>query len=117
MKEITHLFQTTNSKLVKSILDSGGAVMGIKAEGFAGVLLEDQSFATELQKKVEEAGARGFVSTDELPKYGLSRDEKIAIEKEFEAGEKDVVVFVAAPKEEATRAIEVIEEEIKKKKG
>ncbi|MCK4244609.1 MAG: hypothetical protein KAX20_03185 [Candidatus Omnitrophica bacterium] len=117
MKEITHLFGSTNSKLIKSILDAGGAVMGTRAEGFAGVLLEDQPFATELQKKVEAAGARGFVSTDELPKYGLSRDDKSVIEKEFEAGEKDVIIFVAAPKEAATKAIEVIEAEIKKKEG
>lgn len=117
MKEITHLFGSTNSKMIKSILDSEGAVTGTKAEGFAGVLLEDQSFATELQKKVEATGAKGFISTDELPKYGLSRDDKSVIEKEFEAGEKDVVIFVAAPKEAATKAIAVIEAEVEKKKG
>ena len=117
MKEITHLFRSTNSKIIKNTLDAGGVVMGMKVEGFAGILLEDNVFASELQKKVEAAGTKGFVSTDELPKYGISRDDKSVIEKEFEANEKDAVIFVAAPKEEATKAMGVIEEEVKEKKG
>ncbi len=117
MKEITRLFQATNSKMIKGILDSGGVVIGAKAEGFTNVLLEDTEFAAELQRKVEATGAKGFISTDELPKYGISRDDKSIIEKEFEAGEKDTIIFVAAPKEEATKAMEVIEVEVAKKKG
>ena len=117
MKEITDLFQATNSQMIKGILDSGGVIIGTKAEGFSGVLLEDTEFAAELQRKVEATGAKGFISTDELPKYGISRDDKNIIDKEFEAGEKDIIIFVAASKEEATKAMEVIEAEIAKKTG
>ncbi|PIW33130.1 MAG: hypothetical protein COZ37_04985 [bacterium (Candidatus Ratteibacteria) CG_4_10_14_3_um_filter_41_18] len=115
MKEITGLFKSTNSKLIKGIVDSGGAVVGTKVENFVGVLLEKELLATDLQKKVEATGAKGFISTDELPKYGISKEDKETIKKEFEAGEKDVVIFVAASQEEATKSVEVIEAELKKK--
>ncbi len=117
MKEINDLLSETNSHVIREVLDSGGAIVGIKAEGFAGVLIEDQKLTDSLAKKVEkEAGVKGFISTDELPKYGLNKQDKRNIEEAFGVKEGDVVILVADQREKAEKAIQIIEAEIAKRK-
>jgi len=117
MKEITDLLSETNSHVIRGVLDSGGVVVGIKAEGFAGVLIEDQKLTDSLAKKVEaETGVKGFISTDELPKYGLNKQDKRNIEEAFGVEEGDVVILVADQREKAEKAIQIIEKEIAKRK-
>jgi glutamyl-tRNA(Gln) amidotransferase subunit E len=117
MKEITDLLSETNSHVIREVLDSGGVVLGIKDEGFAEVLVEDRKLTDSLAKKVEtEAGVKGFISTDELPKYGLNKQDKRNIEEAFGVKEGDVVILVADQKEKAEKAIQIIEKEIAKRK-
>lgn len=117
MKDITDLLSETNSHVIRGVLDSGGVVVGIKAEGFAGVLIEDRKLTDSLAMKVEkEAGVKGFISTDELPKYGLNKQDRRNIEESFGAKEGDVVILVADQKEKAEKAIQIIEAEIAKRK-
>ena len=116
MKEITDLLGETNSHVIRAVLDSEGAVVGIKAEGFAGVLIEDQKLTDSLAKKVAvETGVKGFISTDELPKYGLNKQDKRNIEEAFGVKEGDVVILVADEREKAEKAIQIIEKEIAKR--
>lgn len=118
MKDITELLQNSNSKLIRAVLDSGGSVLGIKVENFAGKLIEDKEFSEVLAKKLsDELGIKGYISSDELPCYGITHAEKDEIEEMFECGENDIVIFVADEKEKATKAIEIIEKEISQKKG
>jgi len=117
MKEITDLLSETNSHVIRGVLDSGGIVVGIKVEGFSGVLVQDQKLTDSLAKKVEkETEVKGFISTDELPKYGLNKQDKRNIEEAFGVKEGDVVILVADQKEKAEKAIKIIENEIAKRK-
>ncbi len=117
MKDISDLLSETNSHVIRGVLDSGGVVVGIKVEGFSGILIEDQKLTDSLAKKVEkEAGVKGFISTDELPKYGLNKQDRRNIEESFGAKEGDVVILVADQKDKAEKAIQIIEAEIAKRK-
>ncbi|OGS33222.1 MAG: hypothetical protein A2474_01035 [Elusimicrobia bacterium RIFOXYC2_FULL_34_12] len=117
IKDITKIFQKTNSHIIKNLISSGSIVLGIKIEGKAGLLVKDVKYSDNLQEKITK-GAKipGFMSTDELPHYGLTKDEKVKIEKAFDCKKKDVVVFVAAETTKAKKAIEIIEAEMKKAK-
>ena len=81
------------------------------------VLIEDQKLTDSLAKKIEkEAGVKGFISTDELPKYGLNKQDKRNIEEAFGVKEGDVIIMVADQREKAEKAIQIIEAEIAKRK-
>ncbi len=117
MKDISDLFGPTHSNLIRDILDRGGVVLGMKVENFAGVLLENEALALGIEKRLEEAtGIKGYISTDELPRYGISAEEKEAIEKAFGVKEHDVVILVAEEKKKAKEALLIIKEEIAKHK-
>jgi len=115
MKDITKLLKESNSNIIKGTISSGGVILGIRIENFKNVLIDDDKLSNDLSEKVEKgAGIKGFISTDELPKYGISKEDRDKIEKAFECGEKDTVIFVADKKDGAVKAIEIIEKEVKK---
>ncbi|MBA7659422.1 hypothetical protein ES703_67400 [subsurface metagenome] len=117
MKDITKLLEESNSNIVKGIIASGGVIMGIKVENFKDVLLNEKDFSNGMAEKVEaESGIKGFISTDELPKYGITKEDRIKIEETFECKEKDIVIIVADMKDKATKALELIQNEINNKK-
>ena len=114
MQDITEIFRGTNSKLIKSVIDGGGVIQGVKAMNFRGVLVNDRSFSNSLAKKLErEVGLKGFISTDELPRYGISGEEKDKVERAFGARGSDVVIFIADRREKGAKALEIIEREVK----
>ncbi|MEW6557544.1 MAG: GAD domain-containing protein [Elusimicrobiota bacterium] len=116
VKDITTLLKNTESHLLKNIIHAGGVVLGVKIKGKTGVLVKDEEFSDRLQAEVaKKTGVGGFISTDELPRYGISAKEKAEIEKDFNCLKKDVIVFVAADKEKAEKAIQIIENEMTKR--
>ena len=118
MQDITEIFRGTNSKLIRGAVDSGGVIQGIKAANFRGVLVSDKSFSNSLAKKLEkEIGVKGFISTDELPRYGISNEEKERVERAFSVRGNDVVIFVADKRDRAARALDIIEREVKNYSG
>jgi len=117
IKDISSLFKETNSQLVKSVIEGGGVVMGLKVESFAGVLIKEKKFTDGISKKAEgETGIKGFISTDELPKYGINNETKKMIEDSFDCKEKDIVVLVADQKSKTQKALEILEKEIAARK-
>ena len=117
MKDISDLFGQTHSNLVRDILNRGGVVLGMKVENFAGVLLKNEALALEIERRLEETtGIKGYISTDELPRYGILAGEKEAIEKAFGVKKKDVVILIAEEKKKARKALKIVEEEIAKHK-
>ncbi|KYK32126.1 MAG: hypothetical protein AYK19_15910 [Theionarchaea archaeon DG-70-1] len=117
MKDVTDLFSATKSGLIKRIISGGGVVLAEKVENFKGVLVKDPKFAEGVAKTMEQkTGVKGFISTDELPAFGISEGEKHQIEKTFECGDNDIVVLVADKKDKAEAGLKVFFEEIAAKK-
>ena len=116
MKDVTDLFSSTKSGLMKGIISRGGVVLGEKVENLKGVLEGDPAFAEGVAKTMgKKVGVKGFISTDELPAFGISEGEKHQLEKTFECGGNDIVVLVADKKEKAEAGLKVFFEEIAKK--
>lgn len=120
IKDITNLFKNTDSNLIKNQIEKGGIVLGLKMEGQAGLLVKNVKLSDAIQSAIsKKSGVGGFISTDELPHYGITAEEKIAVEKSFSCSKKDAVVFVAADKIKSAKAVELISgmiETIKTKK-
>lgn len=113
MKNLNELLKDCSSKIISSVLETGGVILGEKFSGKKGYFVENIQKSDEVAAKVEtETGLKGFISTDELPKYGITEDDRDKIKAEFEAGTDDVVVMVAGEKEKAEKALQIITESI-----
>ncbi len=113
MKVINDLFEGSNSKIINSVISGGGVILAEKVAGKKGVLLDNMDKAKDIAAKVEkETGIKGFISTDELPKYGITENDRENIKEEFEAGDEDIVIMVAGDEKIGRRAMEIIVDSI-----
>lgn len=112
MEDLTPLLYTTKSNLLRQVLDRDGVVLGTRAEGYKGILATDHALTTRLSERIGNAGVEGFISTDELPKYGISIVERDAVEGAFHLGPEDTVIMVAGPRAAAERAVRLLEGEL-----
>jgi Glu-tRNA(Gln) amidotransferase subunit E-like FAD-binding protein len=114
MKDITELLKGTACTFVLKVIASGGVVLGEKFSGFYGYFPKNKKAATALAAKIKkETESGGFISTDELPAFGISEVEKKQIEEAFGVTEGDVVIFVVDKKEKAEKALSIVESGVK----
>ncbi|HIJ99719.1 TPA: Glu-tRNA(Gln) amidotransferase subunit GatE [archaeon] len=101
----------TESKILRTAIDAGGAVFGARLSGFAGILgreiQEGRRFGTELSEYAKAYGARGLFHSDELPAYGISESEVEKIRKELRVGEKDAFILIADEEENCRKCISI----------
>ncbi|MBI5001361.1 MAG: Glu-tRNA(Gln) amidotransferase subunit GatE [Euryarchaeota archaeon] len=107
--DITHLLKGTGSKMVSGAIAKGGKALAIRLPGFAGALgiQKDggKGLGTELAQRARTVGVKGLMHSDELPGYGITDDEKSAIEKELRCGPTDAFLFLVADGEKGKAAI------------
>ncbi len=114
MKNLNSLFEGSASNIINSIIKAGGIILGEKFEGRRGYFTSDQENSARIASDLEkETGLKGFISTDELPKYGITEEDKDKIKEEFGCSEDDIVILVAGAEDKASRALEIIKENIK----
>jgi glutamyl-tRNA(Gln) amidotransferase subunit E len=111
MKEISELFKGAESKVIRSALDGGGAVFGVKLPKLHGILgIEIQPgrrIGTELSDWAKaRAGVGGIFHSDELPRYGITETDVENIRNILECGPKDAFVLVADSVDKCKRALE-----------
>ncbi len=115
IRDVTHIFSKTRSKILRRKIERGGVVLALKLEKFGGLLKLEP--APGIRLGAEFAGrarawseVEGIFHTDELPGYGISEEEVEKLRKEFDAGELDAVVLVAAERWRAEDALERVRE-------
>jgi len=101
--DVTELFKNTECGFIK-----GKTVVALPLQGFAGLLGTEvqpgRRVGTELSDHAKQAGLGGLIHSDEdMRKYKIS--ELDAVKKKLGA---DAVVFVAADKERAERAMQLV---------
>ena len=110
VQEVSHVFEDTDSGVVRGALDAGGKVTAVPLYGFDGLvgteIQPDRRLGTELSDHAKRAGAGGIFHTDELPAYGVTAEEVEALKEAVDAGEGDAVAMVAAGADVAEQAIE-----------
>ncbi|WP_276813814.1 Glu-tRNA(Gln) amidotransferase subunit GatE [Desulfurococcus amylolyticus] len=115
--DVTDVFRDTGSKIVKKALSiPGGGVYAVVLRGFKGLLgIEIQPgrrFGSELADYARIwGGVGGIFHTDELPNYGITREEVQALYVKTGADPGiDAIVIVADVKQKAVEALKAVVE-------
>jgi glutamyl-tRNA(Gln) amidotransferase subunit E len=113
-RDVTAVFEDTDSGVIRSALDDGGTVEAVRLSGFDGLvgreIQPDRRLGTELSDHAKRHGAGGIFHTDELPAYGVTESEVAALRAAVDAGPDDAVAIVADDPETADLAIDAVAE-------
>ena len=104
-KDISKIFNKTESKLIKNALEKEEDIIAVKLSGFDGltsrIIQEDKHLGKDLVEYVKVyTGIKGFIHSDELPNYGISENEKFQIKKFLKCKNEDAFAFVTGDKAE-----------------
>ena len=111
--DLTELFRGTQSKVIKRELEKGGKVLGAKVVGFKGIfgwqVSTNRRFGTEVSDYVKVyTGLGGLFHSDELPNYGITREEVEAVKQKLNIEDNDAFVMLVGPEEKVRSALNVI---------
>ena len=114
---VDDLFKETESKIISRAISKGGSVLTIKLLGFKDLIGKEvqpgRRFGTELAGYAKKMGVSGIFHTDELPAYGITNEEVLAVSKRLELSEKDAFILVADEEEKARNAITEVQRRAK----
>ena len=120
IKDVSEIFENTASKIIKKALSRKGyGVYAVALPGFKGILginvQPGRRFGTELADYARVwGGVGGIFHTDELPAYGISKDEVSKLYEYLSADpSRDAIALVADRKDKAYRALEAVVERAK----
>ncbi|MBS3133267.1 Glu-tRNA(Gln) amidotransferase subunit GatE [Candidatus Woesearchaeota archaeon] len=110
---VTDIFSSIESKLIKNTLGSGGVVSAVKLRHFKGLIgreiQPDRRLGTEMSDYAKTFGkVTGIIHSDELPKYGINETDVERINKKLSCGSNDAFLLVAADEERAAPALKAV---------
>lgn len=109
-EDVTDVFQSCGSKVIKGALSSKGRVLAVRLPGFAGVMNGDGGtlrLGSEMAQRARTRGVKGIFHSDELPNYGIEQAYVDALRERLGmTGELDAFVICAAPEKRAREALE-----------
>ena len=110
-EDVTDIFESCDSKVIKGALSSKGRVLAVRLPGFAGVMNGDEGklrLGAEMAQRARTRGVKGIFHSDELPNYGISQDYVDALRQRLGmTGPDDAFVMCAAPEKKAKDALDV----------
>jgi len=111
-REVTEIFSNTGSRILRNVLDKGGAVLALKLVGYKGLLGREvqpgRRFGTELSDHAKAFGLGGILHSDELPGYGITKEEVERVKEVLQLDELDAFVLVAGERGRVESAIEAV---------
>jgi glutamyl-tRNA(Gln) amidotransferase subunit E len=111
-RDVTEVFEDTESGVIRGALSDGGKVVAIRLRGFDGLvgreIQTDRRLGTEFSDRAKKRGAGGVFHTDELPAYGVTEAEVDALRDAVGAEPDDAVVLVADDDETAWSAADAV---------
>ncbi|MUV57714.1 Glu-tRNA(Gln) amidotransferase subunit GatE [Halogeometricum sp. CBA1124] len=113
-RDVTDVFEDTDSGVVGGALSAGGVVQAVPLFGFDGLvgreIQPDRRLGTEFSDHAKRHGAGGIFHTDELPAYGVTDEEVAALRDWTDSHVEDAVAIVATDAETAELAIDAVAE-------
>ncbi|MGP8330622.1 MAG: Glu-tRNA(Gln) amidotransferase subunit GatE [Methanosarcinaceae archaeon] len=109
--DVTNVFGNTQSKVIKKALKNGKvfAVLLSRFEGLVGREIQSgRRLGTEFSDRAKTSGVGGIFHTDELPDYGITKEEVDSLRNAVGAQDGDAVVMVADREERARSAMEAV---------
>ena len=111
--EITNIFNNTNSKLIKKVLEGNGKIIAIKAPKFRGLIGKEDHKGTRLGRDISSLvkffGFGGIFHSDELPNYGITEDECKRVTDKLENEKDDGFIILTGDAENMDVAVKSIE--------
>ncbi len=104
LRDVSGLFESTESKILKVAFERGGVVLAWRLPGFGGLL--KGKLGPELASHARIAGVAGIFHSDELPGYGITAPEVDAVIHALNLGPQDAFVLVAEDEAKARNAFE-----------
>jgi glutamyl-tRNA(Gln) amidotransferase subunit E len=115
--DLTELFGTCESTVVRVSLEEGATVHGVALLGFLGkigIKTDDANapqlprLGRELASAAKLAGVAGIFQSDELPDYGISQEEVDSVRSHLSLDESDAFALCVAPAWQAELALESV---------
>jgi len=111
--DVTDIFLKTSSKIAKRALKKGGVALAVKLPGFAGIIGSEiqpgRRLGTEFADRARYwADVGGIFHSDELPAYGISKEEVQLVKERLGCKEKDGFVLVFEEKTKAEKALNAV---------
>ncbi len=115
--DVTDVFANTKCKVIAKAVRGDGRVKAILLKRFAGIVGKEiqpgRRLGTEFADIAKAYGLGGIFHTDELPAYGISREEVETLKKKLNASENDAIIIAAGEGERVERALRRIIERAK----
>ncbi|MEM2842834.1 MAG: Glu-tRNA(Gln) amidotransferase subunit GatE [Candidatus Bathyarchaeia archaeon] len=116
--DVTSILKDTKSRVIKEAFSKGGVALAVKLPKFAGLLKKELipniRLGTEMAYRAIFAGkVKGLFHTDELPGYGISKEEVEKIIETLKLNNEDAAVIIADLKENAEDALKAVIERAK----
>jgi glutamyl-tRNA(Gln) amidotransferase subunit E len=114
VRDVTQVFEDTDSGVIAGALSGGGAVTAVPLYGFDRLVGHEiqpgRRLGTELSDHAKRNGAGGIFHTDELPAYGVTEAELERRRAVVDVDPDDAVAIVADDPETAELAITAVAE-------
>ncbi len=108
--DVTGVFASCESKVIRGALDDKGKVIAVRLPGFAGVMNGDNKtlrLGSEMAQRARTKGVKGIFHSDELPNYGIEQGTVDALREYLGmTGADDAFVICAAREKRARDALE-----------
>lgn len=109
--DLSAAFVGTQAKMVKTGLEGGSRILGMKLEKHAGLIGKEinpnRRYGSELSDYAKTAGVKGIIHSDEdMAKYGITPAEVSEVKKLLNMHEGDAFAMVVAKEGVARKALE-----------
>jgi len=106
VKDLTEELKDTNSKVLRNAISKGGVILGAKLRRLRGILglkiQGNRTFGSEVADYARLWGkVRGLFHLDELPNYGITKEEVDSVSKALGLEELDSFIIIADQREKA----------------
>lgn len=119
--DISEILANSKSKIIRKSLNEGASIRSLRVSGMAGMFgfepYDGIRLGRELGQQVRSFGIGGIFHSDELPNYGIEKEDVEKIRQMQDLGEGDGFLIVAGPKEKIDLAIDAIINRIVAAKG
>ena len=116
--DVTDLIERSTSKVVKKILGGDSRFMGFVLRGFRGILSFEPYQGIRLGRELGEVdksyGIGGIFHSDELPNYGINREDVESLSSILRTSENDAFILVGGPSVLLNTVVRELSNRIKK---
>ncbi len=116
--DISDIFKKTKSHILKTTIENNGKILAIKIKDFRGLIGKElcpgKRVGTELSDYAKmKAKVSGLFHSDELPNYGITREEISKVNKKLNLKAKDAFILIGDNKKVAEKALKAVIERLK----